>query len=392
MDIGAWERRTAAVEGLYDLGYDLQEEDECYYDDAGEPISHAEYQELLFRRVLDKIRVARATGDPDVQLSPEELEAYQSRLHGSRAPAALPQTKTRASNSPVLDDAASVLSAHTSRPEHTSKSKSKKKTSLFSSKPKKEKPSSRKRAVSSVSSGSSQIPPGFVVPGPEGHPVYTPINPYHGNLARPPSRPSSGSASANNQVPHTSSHMTSPQAWQNDLPGAFPGMFAYPQQAYWPMTPPDQVWQNAPHPYTWDDADDRIQPEPAPPAKLVPFPVEPYQYQSFSPSSSSQPSPQLQYTRQPSAPVSEASYTSMPRRVPVPAQPTAPVADVRDYSDHGFQQPTYPDVVANYSSDVPEAPAVEVLSQPVPVPNTKASGSGKDGERRRKGGKTKKKS
>jgi hypothetical protein len=34
--------------------------------------------------------------------------------------------------------------------------------------------------------------------------------------------------------------------------------------------------------------------------------------------------------------------------------------------------------------------AVEVIPQPVPVNTAKASGSGKDGERKRKGGKSKK--
>jgi hypothetical protein len=81
----------------------------------------------------------------------------------------------------------------------------------------------------------------------------------------------------------------------------------------------------------------------------------------------------------------------MPRRVPVPAQSTAPVASFSDHPDPDFQQPPYTGAVATDLDDFPEAPAVEVLPQPVAVPIPKASGSAKDGERRRKGGKSKKK-
>jgi hypothetical protein len=393
MDISAWERRTKAVEGLYDLGYDLQEEDEGYYDDAGNAVSRAEYEDLLFRRVLDKIRVARASGNSDVQLSPEEIEVYQSRLHGQRSPPARSQQRTRRSGSPVLDDAASVLSAN-SRSDHAkSKSKKSQRTSLFSSKPKKEKPMSRKRAVSNVSSGSSQVPPGFVAPGLDGQPIYTPINPYQGNSQRDPrpsARPSSRSASGNGQAPSAPSRMAAARDWQHDVPGAFPGAFVDPTQPYRPESPLQQEQLNAFRYPSWEGDEYIMQPEPAPPPKLIPFPVQPYQYQSFSPSSSSQPSPQLQYTRRPSAPPSEASYTSMPRRVPVPSQEPPPVTTYQPiYPDASYQQPPYSGPVAvdqGYTHD-----SYDVVPDPVPVQAAKASGNGKDGERRRKGGKTKKK-
>jgi hypothetical protein len=399
MDIGAWERRTSAVTGLYELGYDLQEEDELYYDDAGEAVSQAEYEEILFRRVLDKIRVARASGDSDVQLNEEELEAYRSRLHGPKTPPGRLQPRTRLDDSPVLDDAASMLSAHTTgRPDHakTKSKKSQQRTSLFSSKPKKEKPSSRKRAVSSVSSGSSQVPPGFVVPGPDGHSVYHPINAYPGNPARDPrahSRPSSRSASGNSQAPQASSRTTPSQDWHHEVPGAFPGAFPNPIQAQWPGTPPQQQRPTPSRQPTWSDSDSRNQARPVPPAKLVPVPIEPFKYQSFSPSSSSsQPSPPLPYTRRPSAPASEASYTSMPRRVPVSAQHTIPVAGFQpNHPDIGIPQPPYPGFMAMDSGDFQGVDAYEATPQPVPVQTTRVSGTGKDGERRRKGGKTKKK-
>jgi hypothetical protein len=395
MDIKAWERRASALgEPPYDHGYDMQEEDEGYYDDAGEAVTRAEYEELLFSRVLDKIRVARAAGNPDVQLSPEELEAYQSRLYGTRQPAARSQHKSHFTSSQIMDDTASVSSVNTtSQPGlgSSGKSKSKKsqpRTSLFSSKPKKEKSGDRKRAVSN---DSGPIPPGFVIPGPDGQQVYTPINAYQGSLARDPAPTSlsgSRSTSGPNQVFHAPSRITPPREMAREVPGAFPGTFVTPAPSYRSPSPPGQARSTA----SWQPAQETAETYSRPPsiraANLSPVPIEPYQYHSFSPtSSSSQPSPQLQYVRRPSAAPSEASYTSIPRRVPVPTQHISPV---NSHFDSAPPQFSYLNTAAVSSGEI--APAVEVLADPVPVSTVKASGSGKDGERRRKSGKSKKRS
>jgi hypothetical protein len=400
MDIRAWERRAAGVNGMpYDSGYDLQEEDEGYYNDAGEPISHAEYEELLFRRVLDKIRIARATNDPDVQLSPEELRAYQAKLHGERSPTARSRPDSRHTRSPILDDNASILSDnHISRPDQlgSSKSKSKKsqpRTSMFSSKPKKEKPSGRKRADSNASSGASQVAPGFVVPGPDGQRIYTPINAYQGSLAanrEPPPHTQSRSASGSGQMYYPPPRSPLPSEVGREVPGAFPGVYASPKQAYRPLTPPRQARPAALRQPTLEPTEPRSRPSSIHSPNLVPFPVEPYQYQSFSPSSSSsQPSPQLQYTRRPSAPASEASYTSMSRRVPVPVQHVAPVSTHVDYPP---PPASYAGSDYIYPGEYQGAAAIEVIPEPVLAPAPKVSATGKDGERRRKSGKTKKRS
>jgi hypothetical protein len=390
MDIRAWERRASALEGsLHDLGHGMQEEDEGYYDEAGEAVSHAEYEELLFSRVLDKIRVARAAGNPDVQLSPEELEAYQSRLYGSRPPAASSQAKSRSHASPTMDDAASILSGSTTRPGHPSLSKSKSKrtgerTSLFSSKPKKEKRPERKRTVSNVSSGSNQIAPGFVIPGPDG-PVYTPINAYQGSLARDPdpdpqSQSGSRSASGSSQTYHGYARSTAPSEIVRAVPGAFFAVSATPVASHRPTSPPrlDRLTTQQPHQGL---SGSRIRSPSVHSANYVPFPIEPYQYHSFSPSSSSsQASPQLQYTRS----GSEASHASMPRRVPVPNQPAAPAASFHEA----------PSIKASSEGiDVLDSGARQgaaAIEEPVLVQSLRASGSGRDGERRRKGGKSKK--
>jgi hypothetical protein len=57
MDIRAWEGRASALdEKTYRPEHGYQEDDEHHAE------SLAEYQEMLFRRVLDKIRIARAAG------------------------------------------------------------------------------------------------------------------------------------------------------------------------------------------------------------------------------------------------------------------------------------------------------------------------------------------
>jgi hypothetical protein len=400
MDIRAWERRAAGVNGMpYDPAYDLPEEDEGYYNEAGEPVSHAAYEETLFRRVLDKIRIARATNDPDVQLSPEELRAYQAKLHGQTSPTARSRPDSHPTRSPILDDNASILSDnHISRHDQPSSSKSKSKksqprTSLFSSKPKKEKPGGRKRADSNASSGASQVAPGFVVPGPDGQRTYTPINAYQGSLAanrEPLLHPQSRSASGSGQMYYPPSRSPLPSEVGREVPGAFPGVYASPKQAYRPSTPPRKARPATLRQPTQEPAESRTRPPSIRSVNLVPFPIEPYQYQSFSPSSSSsQPSPQLQYTRRPSAPASEASYTSMPRRVPVPTQHVSPV-------NAHFDPPPPPASYAGsdyiYPGEYQGAAAIEVIPEPVLAPALKVSTSGKDGERRRKSGKTKKRS
>lgn len=354
MDIRAWERRTAELDGLaYGDDYEYQE-DEGYYDDAAEAAMSAEYEELLFQRVLGKIRQARATGEPDVQLTPEELEAYQTRLWRPWAPAARPQAaRARPVSAPVVGGGASTAVASTSSAAGTLGSgstrskKSHRRTSIFGSRSKKEKASGRARAPSNASQPpQEQLTPGFYLPGPDGQPIFTPIGVLHGRVARDtPVRPSgspedSRSASVSSEwlasargahagdaVPGvrrapTPSRITPPR----EIPGAFPS--GSPQR-YQEATPPQSARpvSSSSRQSTQDIA------EPQVPAasrsrsssiqtpKLVPFPVteykhynaEPFQYQMAGHLATAPSQPQ--YSRRVSGP---ADYTAMPRRVPVP--------------------------------------------------------------------------
>jgi len=323
MDIRAWERRTAALGGAPNRNDRSYQEDEGYYDDSGELMSAAEYEEVLFQRVLDKIRLARAADVPDVQLTPEELDAYQSKLHGTKAPAARPP---RSSRSSPLNDTMSVANTSTTSKKGSSSSRSKKeqqRSSLFASKPKREKPSSRKRAPSNVTSAP---PPGFMIPGPDGQLVYTPINAYQGDMARDPvmpPHPTARTGSGSEQPPVPARYFLS------DMPGAFPGALPTSPHLYRPTTP---LQETHPSPRDLNPAYDGlgIGTRPSEPssksfAKLRTTPVEPYQYHTFSSSSSNQSSPKLKYARRVSS--AESSYTAVPRRVPVPQRPQANYVD-----------------------------------------------------------------
>jgi hypothetical protein len=377
MDIRAWERRASAEQD-----YSYQDEHEDHYDDAGDLMTADDYEEVLFRRVLDKIRIARAAGSADVDLSSEEIEAYQSKLHGARAPAARPRSSHRHDNSALVNDSGSVATTKTSSKHGKSSTRSKKdpqRTSIFGSKPKKEKPDSRKRS-STMSSSSSHAPPGFVIPGPDGQPLFTPVNAYQGTLARErgtPPQPNSYASPDNSRQNSTPPRRTS----SRDILGAFPGS----EDAYQPVNPvrqgrtisSSQLAYEQNHPPENRTRSSSIQSAP-----LIPFPVEPYQYHHFSPSSGSPASPP-QYVRNVSATPSEASYKSVPRRVPVSVQARLPVQRTASVAD----TQVYPAAIPP-----PQAFASGGMTGAEGLPETvKPSGSGKDGERRKKSGRSRKK-
>jgi hypothetical protein len=377
MDIRAWEGRASTLdERMYGPEHGDQEEDEEQYAE-----SLAEYQEMLFRRVLDKIRIGRAAGNADVQLSPEELDAYQSKMYGTKTSADRPQPQSRSTGTAIPNDVASVVSVNASKPGNSSRSKkSQQRTSIFGSKPKKEKEKtgSRKRSETLSSTASHAPPPGIVVPGPGGQPVYAPINSYQGSLALEPEqyRPASRSASDSSHYIPTPPRSTP----LGDFLGAFPTS-EYDYRSETPrqgraISPRQAAYERDLSP-TSRKRSSSIQS-----AKLIPFPVEPYQYHAFSPASSSSPtSPQPQYARRVSSGPSEASYASIPRRVPVPAPAPAPLQRTAAMSGS----------LGSQSNPALAAQASTSASLAQPIETSKATGSGQGGERRRKSGKSKKK-
>ncbi|KAF2810079.1 uncharacterized protein BDZ99DRAFT_520172 [Mytilinidion resinicola] len=374
MDPRAWEQMVAGRDGLaYRDAYDHSEEEDDYFQEGGGAIVHLaplDQEEVLFQRVLDKIRRARGTGKPNVALTQEELEAYESRMLRNQqvpAPAARAPAKIKSSSS-------TPNSANSST---RSKNGQRRSSSIFSS-PKPVTPKSAKNKSSGsgkkrVSSGQFDgapppaPAPGFMIPGPDGQPMYAPItyNPRgpQSRSARSTSahsRPGSRSASVSSR---NGSHPSTPP---REAPGAFP---TDSPQRYQDVTPPVQKGRQSSYPTRQnsfpDDADRsqaaRSRSDPSalhqlpiqPPPQLVPFPVQPYQHYNadpyqyhmaqsvaeraklFDPSKASsspsmvptsvpppsQPQVASQYaqSRRLALPVPD-NYINMPRRVPVPNQ------------------------------------------------------------------------
>lgn len=379
--IRAWEQRGSAfaepMHGPGSRGYD-----EEHFGGAGETTDSAKFEEMLFRRVLDKIRVARAARNTEVSLSTEELDAYQSRLYGARASAVRPEPQSRPTSASLPHDAASIMSYETpgNRGSSSRSKKNHQRSSLFGSKSKKEKQhSSHKRTCTQSTAESHASPPGFVIPGPDGQAMYAPINAYEGPLVheQEPLRPASHTAS------NTSHHMGmhSQYASPRNMLGSFPESVV----DYRPSTPPQQGSEMPPRQAT-NEAElplgshtrsSSIQ------SRLVPFPVEPYQYHNFSLSSSSSPtSPQPQYSRRVSSGPSEASYAPVPRRVPVPT-PAPTSIPLQRTSNAGVSQGAHSDAVL--TTQATSSATTGQYQEP-----TRSSGGGHGGERRRKGGKSRK--
>lgn len=427
MDIRAWEQRTGEADGLAygeDYGYGYPE-DEGYYEEAADLAALAEYEELLFQRTLDKIRFARATGEADVSLTPEELDVYQNRMWRQRAPAARPQPRARPLSAPAIHNNLGAVGVTTSS-DSSSRSPRKKnqnRSSFFGGKPKKEKSSNRTRKNSNATESIfNQAPPGFRVPGPNGQPIFTPINAYQGHNGRdarahqpgsplgPTSRHSSGSN--DRQIPmkdSTSSGLKDTRsgptpsriATSRDIPGAFPSS---PTSLHIPISPQlARPGSSSSRVSAHDHADiqassggrSRSSTLQQPP-KLVPFPVveykhhtaEPFQYQSAGHLAQSPSQPQ--YARK-----VETAQAAMPRRVPVPVQRAGVQGLQGSYSDPNISHsgPAAPlDENVDPQTRVMGSDGDSILQSGSSHDKLGSSSGGKDGERKRKGGRRRRKS
>ncbi|KAF2112446.1 hypothetical protein BDV96DRAFT_162528 [Lophiotrema nucula] len=260
----------------------------------------------------------------------------------------------------------------------------------------------------SKDSETTNQPPGFMIPGPNGQPVFAPISAYnHGRIPRDPamrstgspSRAGSRSASISSRQAQTPPRVSPPR----DFPGAFPS--GSPVRYSREPTPPLRQ-----RPSSSSSSRQSSLPEVAgaggsQPVRLVPFPVtdyqhysaEPYQYYSagaHQPSSSQPSSSQPQYSRRVAS--GPADYTSMPRRVPVPVQRAS--AGVHSYSDPILERPEL-QRGASGASDGPEV-LVDVVPEDdnrqgykVQTQTSKGSGSSSKGdiERRRRSGRSRRK-
>jgi len=393
-------------------------------------ISPEEYQELLFQRALDKIRAARATGKQDVSLTPEELQAYENKMLGRPAPAVRqpPVSQLRPTSSSSLPPVrgapnispSGTMSTATAMPAPATGStsasgaastsvstrpKRSRRSSLFglrSSKPSEK--SSRKRTSSTsrsdptanlraslqaafqpqpqpsqppqpqpqfqshpLNQGPLPPPPGFIVPGPNGQPIYNPINRLDPRIYHPresqaqtfrrnssPFRPQ-GSRSASLNSNSRFQMGTPPRATPpRDMPGGFPS--GSPQAATPPRrssrpvsssshySVPDDYelprnrsrsgsFQQRGAPIAEEVLGSRQQQQQAHP-ELISFPIntraaEPYSYATVPTTAQGQPIRRVVS----SGSQAESSYMAVPRRVPVPQRPSAGIPISQSHSD-----------------------------------------------------------
>ncbi|KAF2280951.1 uncharacterized protein EI97DRAFT_454178 [Westerdykella ornata] len=423
MDLRAWERNTG-VGVIDEMGYGDEyafEEDGEYYDEAtGLTMSLAEYEEHVFQGVLDKIRRARVAGESDVNLSTEELEIYRSRLLGHKVPAARPQPTTLRPVSASAVPTASAIAVNSTTDARNlvagsvKSSKNRSRTSsFFGLRPKKDKTNGRRRAPSITSQPPHQDP-AFVVPGPNGHSVYAPINGHHDRMFPQSPPPPSASSQPGSRLMSSGHQSQVPAhiAYAREVPGAFPSSpprssasseASFSQQYRRPTSSSSRQLSGSEQVHATVSPDTRSRSSSIQQTvKLVPIPVpdyqhhntEPYQYHvpgQTSPTVISQtPSSPTQLVRRVVSGPSD-SYVAMPRRVPIPVQGpnlTVPgsspdlMVDLKDGAaeDHTSDEEGEGGIVGDVG---PQAAAKAYKVQTV-KPSGSGTANGKESDRRKR--------
>jgi hypothetical protein len=217
-----------------------------------------EKEEVLVERAMARIRRAKLLGKPNVKLTPLERDALERLLQKDQATTAKekrPSSKPRASSR--RDSGRSSGSQNSIGP---AAGRRKSKSSLNSQ---------RDRETSSTG---QPVAPGFVVAGPDGRPIYAPIGYYPPSPGLSPYGPSSRPESRSG-----SSH-----SLQHTPP--------LPQGQF--RAPPKQRYSSLPEHHFQSSSTSRGPPSPRPmPDELdwqprarsssnLPYPVDPFQYQT----------------------------------------------------------------------------------------------------------------
>ena len=344
MDPRASEQRMVEQDDLaYGDDYDYSEEDD-YYGEGGGAVLHLappDSEEALVQRVLERIRRARETGKPNVTLSQEELEAYETRILRQQQVAPAVRTPIKSKINSNINSSNSAQ-----RSQRTQQAR----LSLFaapkSSKNQKingwKRPSSHNRAPAPAPTPAPA--PGFMIPGPNGQPTYAPITystrtprPQSGRSTSSPSRPGSRSASSSS---HHDKNPSTPPNQSHEPPGAFPS--GSPARGYRDITPPNASKNrptssasrrsSIPDDSDWALRSSRSRSSSSSIHQLSLQPVTPYQHHTAEPyqyhvppqsapsaipaQTQSPAQPQAQFRRITSSP-SDGAYVPLSRRVPV---------------------------------------------------------------------------
>jgi hypothetical protein len=304
-------------------GYDAQ---------GGYVLDRRESDEMIAQRALERIRRARMYGQENVTLSHSELDALEyGRLRQQE-------------ESPSRSSAKPKSSSKQSSSKSSSKSKKgpASRSSFFATSSSTRPTSSsggRKRSstVSTQDEHYAQVPPGFILPGPNGAQVYAPIA-YDGNgLGRVRSssisRPGSRSASNDRGTP--------PRAVLDQLPGAFPAYSSplRPTSSSNRRPSDEELWLHRARSRSSSSSYTNGHPFPQ---QQAPYPTAPndlYYYQQPNGTHQAQGGVALQPQHQPyqqhsqqgrrivSSPADvPPTYAQVPRRVPVGANARVPTA------------------------------------------------------------------
>lgn len=368
--------------GVYDEAYDdyISEEEEYYRDQQ----RNAAYQnagrgkgEPLVQSALDRIARAREKGKTNVNLTPEEMDALQRRTSPQLEPALTLASPPATPNKSKSKAAASRSSSSTNL---AGKNSRKKNASGFFGSPAK---SNSKAKMARKNSAEQAVPyppgaPSFMVPGPNGVPVYAPIS-YYG----PPSpefarRPPSGGAGSRSSSKHSRRESTPPDAYSRYFPAARPESRDGPSRAYHE----DMDWYPPPPSRTRSASNAQY------PGYRLPEDYE------MAP-----PGPAAQGRRHVSGPP-DVRYANL-RRVPPSSSPLAtaraPPASTglrrvetsssSSSDDQGVQVDIVPDENGGYSIRSAANPAAAPAPAPVPSAPVPSSSKGAGNEaRKRKGG------
>ena len=239
-------------------------------------------EELLVEKALERIRRAQMLGKTNVKLTQPELDALERKRRKDEA-----KRKTSASNLKNNDRRRSSGQS-TSVPKEQ-KSIRRKSKGLFSA------------YDAENSSGSRRAtPPGMLVPGPKGVPVYSPLGFYPPPAAPKGSSPRTGSRSTSShslaQVmpsPSRNQQQRHPSGSEQHKPRSAPRSPAMSSRSL----PDDPNWI----PRTRSSST----------ASTQPYPQDPYQYQAYSPALPHVPSRYSQGRRIVSSPQPDLQYPSV---------------------------------------------------------------------------------
>lgn len=151
-----------------------EDEDEDDYDTPRQrtPVA-VRSQELLAEKALERIQRAKAKGKPNVTLSHEELEALEQR-RGSASDSPERKRSSPAKGSPARSSSTNAWTRRRSKSNAPAPSvvSSKKRSSKDIRGQRKDSPEEAAYTTGAVA------PPGFMIPGPGGAPVYSPLGYY----------------------------------------------------------------------------------------------------------------------------------------------------------------------------------------------------------------------